>query len=46
MPDRAAIKVELADLQKTLEQSRLGAEVKRLLVFEINKMRGFFTSSS
>ena len=41
MPDRAAIKVELADLEKTLEQSRLGAEVKRPLVFEINKMRGF-----
>ena len=39
MPDRAAIKAELADLERTLEQSKLGADIKRLLLFEINKMR-------
>jgi hypothetical protein len=39
MPDRPAIRTELTDLEKTIEQSRLGADVKRLLTYEISKLR-------
>jgi hypothetical protein len=38
-PDRPAIKAELAGLEKSLEQAPLGADSKRMIIFEINKMR-------
>jgi len=39
MPDRPAIRIELDEYEKLIEQSALGADIKRLLVYEINKAR-------
>src|SRR3954464_1158106 len=38
-PDRPAIRAELSELEKTIEQSKLGTDIKRMLVYEINKTR-------
>jgi hypothetical protein len=39
MPDRPRLRNELAELEKAIEQSKLAVDVKRVLVFEINKTR-------